>query len=214
MFSDKRILIFSGGNLGNWAIDEIEQGDFLVGADRGALFLLQHGIQPDYALGDFDSVTDKEFAEIKDKCKNLFSCNPVYKDYTDTEMAFNWALAKRPKEILLLGVTGTRFDHNIANIHLLSKGLKEKVPVRLIDEKNEITLIDSFIEISGNRFRYISILPFSYEVKGVTLEGFKYPLHKASLTRGTSIGISNELIEDRATINIDSGQLLVIRSMD
>lgn len=214
MFKESRILIFTGGNLGKWALAEVRAGDFFLGVDRGALFLLRNNLQPHYAVGDFDSVTAEEFAEIRQRCGDLFCCDPVMKDHTDTELAFNWALEKKPGEIVLLGAMGTRFDHTLANVHLLHKGLKAEIPCRIIDEKNEVMIIDRRADVTGGRFTHISLLPFTAQVSGITLEGFQYPLHQAALSPGSSIGISNVLKGESGIISVGSGQLLVIKSMD
>ncbi|MHB9095976.1 MAG: thiamine diphosphokinase [Eubacteriales bacterium] len=214
MLKEKRVLIFSGGRLGPWALEEVNSGDFLLGVDRGALFLVRNNIQPHYVLGDFDSVNAEEFAEIQQQCENVASCDPVMKDYTDTELAFNWALKKMPKEIVLLGAVGTRLDHTLANIHLLYKGLKAGIPCRIIDEKNEITVVEGHGTITGGRFTYVSLLPLTPEVHGITLEGFKYPLHQATLKTGDSLGVSNVLEGEVGEIYTGSGKLLVIKSMD
>ena len=92
----RRFLLFTGGNLGEWALAEIKTGDFLVGVDRGALFLLQHNRKPNISLGDFDSVTTEEAGRIQALSGNFLSCDPVMKDLTDTEMAFAWALEQKP----------------------------------------------------------------------------------------------------------------------
>jgi thiamine pyrophosphokinase len=61
---------------------------------------------------------------------------------------------------------------------------------------------------------YISLLPLTEEVTGVTLYGFKYPLTDKTLVIGDSLGVSNELIEDEGIIVITSGTLIVVESMD
>lgn len=209
-----RILIFSGGDLGPWALEEIKPGDFIIGVDRGALFLMQNKIMVDYALGDFDSVTEEEFAAIKAWCREADSCDPVAKDYTDTEMAVNLALTRKPSEIVILGALGTRMDHNLANIHLLSKCLQAGITCRITGEKNEISLVGQDISVSRGNFAYVSILPLTGEVKGVTLEGFQYPLNLATLHLGQSIGISNKITGETGRISVESGKLLVIKSND
>ena len=62
--------------------------------------------------------------------------------------------------------------------------------------------------------KYVSLLPLTTEVKGLTLEGFYYPLHKFTLTSYTSIGISNEIVEEEARISFDEGVLVMIESKD
>ena len=210
----QRILIFTGGQLGPWALQEIQPGDFLLGVERGALFLLQHGHQPDFALGDFDSVTTKEQTFIKQGSKQFWSCDPVDKNETDTELAFTWALAQLPREIVLLGALGSRFDHSLANVHLLAKGLTAGIPCRIVDEKNQLQLLNQKLHLQKSSFSQISLLPLSLEVQGVTLTGFQYPLHNATLTLGHSLGISNVLLADSGTIQITSGLLLTIQSTD
>jgi thiamine pyrophosphokinase len=214
MTSEKRVLLFTGGNLGSWALQEIREGDVLVGVDRGALFLVRQKIRPRLAIGDFDSVTAQEMREIQAHAQEILSCDPVMKDLTDTEMALQWALEQHPQEILLLGALGTRFDHTLSNVHLLLKGLRAGVSCRIIDEKNEVLLIDRPTQMRNGRFTHISLLPLSPEVTGITLSGFRYPLQQATLRIGDSLGISNALTEEQGTIALSSGQLLVIKSSD
>jgi len=214
MQTASRMLLFAGGNLGEWALDDIQNHDVLIGVDRGALFLVRHGLSPDLAIGDFDSVTEEELAEIRARSRQLMTCDPVMKDQTDTEMAFSWALERKPEEIILRGVLGTRFDHTLANVHLLLKALRAGVRCRIVDEKNEVMLIDKPARVTKGRYTHVSLLPLSEQVTGITLEGFRYPLHRATLHIGDSLGISNVLQEDEGLIHVETGLLLVIKSMD
>ncbi|SHK50396.1 thiamine diphosphokinase [Desulforamulus aeronauticus] len=210
----QRILIFSGGHLGPWALNEIEPGDFLLGVERGALYLIYHGFQPDFAMGDFDSVTPQEQILIKQGSKQFWSCDPVDKNETDTELAFTWALDQNPQEILLLGVLGSRLDHSLANVHLLVKGIAAGIPCRIVDEKNQVQLLNDTLHMQKSRFPQISLLPLTPEVQGVTLSGFQYPLDNVTLALGQSLGISNILLGANGTIRITSGLLLAIQSSD
>ena len=63
-------------------------------------------------------------------------------------------------------------------------------------------------------FEYISLVPFTDVVRGITLTGFIYPLQNATLRLGESIGVSNEQLEDSASIQVKSGILLFIKSKD
>ncbi len=211
---EKRIVICTGGSLGTWALEPLRSADVLAGADRGALFLVRHGMAPDIALGDFDSVSGEELEEIRSASKAFISYDPVDKDWTDTELAFRWALEQGPSEIVLLGALGTRLDHSLANIHLLRIGLKQGVSCTIIDAHNQVTLINRGLTVRKGRFTHVSLLPLSLEVTGIDLEGFQYPLHHAALTIGQSLGISNVLLAEEGTIRLKSGELLVIQSVD
>ncbi|ANE47811.1 thiamine pyrophosphokinase [Paenibacillus swuensis] len=211
---DQRILIFTGGNLSDWALDEIQEGDYLIGADRGAHFLVEHGRTPNLAVGDFDSVNSEEMNYIEQHSLETRAFDPVDKDWTDTELAYDMAIAKTPQEIILIGALGTRFDHSLANVHLLLKGLRSGIPSKIVDEKNEIIVADKPITIYKGKYSNVSLLPLTPEVQGITLEGFLYPLHNAVLTMGQSLGISNRLLSDKGTVEINKGQVLIIKSKD
>lgn len=210
----KRIVIFSGGTLGRWALSELQAGDILVGADRGAHFLVQNGLRPHFSLGDFDSVTSEELEAIRAESMQFLDCDPVNKDLTDTEMAFDWALKQHPAEIVLVGALGSRFDHSLANVHLLRLGLQKKISCKIVDERNEVHLIDRSIMLCKGRYSHVSLLPLSMRVTGIELQGFRYPLFNATLELGQSRGISNVLEQNRGQIFIREGLLLVIQSTD
>jgi thiamine pyrophosphokinase len=211
----QRIIIYSGGALGDWSLEDIQPDDVYVGADRGALFLVHHGIKPDIAMGDFDSIDTEELALVQHHSKQLLSCDPVMKDLTDTEMAFNWALAQKPKEIIMYGALGTRLDHSLANVHLLLKALHNNILCTIVDPYNRVRLINQSVKLEKTiRFSHVSLLPLSLEVKGITLQGFQYPLNEATLSIGQSLGISNCIVEPVGLIHISQGLLLVIESSD
>ena len=60
----------------------------------------------------------------------------------------------------------------------------------------------------------MKLLPFSEEVTGVTLEGFKYPLLDDTLKRFCTLGVSNEIVEENAKVQLEEGILVVIESRD
>ncbi len=210
----QRIVICTGGELGAWATEWIQSSDLLIGADSGARFLVEHGYRPDIAIGDFDSVTAEELVAIHSKSGRVMACDPIDKDYTDTEMAFRLALDMKPREVVLLGALGTRFDHSLANVYLLALAGEQSIPAFIIDGHNKITLIDTSTEVTKADYPSVSLLPLSSIVTGITLTGFQYPLEDATLRIGQSLGISNVLLEEQGTIELSSGRLLVIQSRD
>ncbi|WP_028590796.1 thiamine diphosphokinase [Paenibacillus massiliensis] len=210
----KRVVIYSGGQLHEEDWKEIQANDFIIGADRGALYLMQHHIPIHLAVGDFDSILPEQLHQIEDYAERLLACDAVDKDLTDTELAIKLALEQQPDEILLLGATGTRMDHTLANIQLLMQVLQHRIPCSIKDSNNYIMLTDSLLEVKSMGYPYISLLPLSSEVTGITLKGFQYPLVDATLKLGQSLGISNHLAGDAGLVTICSGVLLVIQSRD
>ncbi|EJW15705.1 MULTISPECIES: thiamine diphosphokinase [Paenibacillus] len=209
------IAIVAGGAISEQILMQIQICDYIIGADRGALYLVQHQITPDLALGDFDSVTDAERERIRESSRQYTDCDAIDKNYTDTELAFNRALAMKPSQITMFGVTGTRLDHTMANIHLLRKAVDAGIMCRIINDHNIIMLTNSTVTLQTNNYPYVSLLPLSLTVTGITLTGFKYPLDDATLHIGQSLGVSNEWDDvDAATIQVKEGYLLIICSRD
>lgn len=209
-----RVLIFTGGSLKENDIKEIQPEDTVIGADYGAWFLVQHGITPDLSAGDFDSVTEEQLCKIKMSSKQFVICDPIKKNLSDTELALEYAIEMKPQEIIIFGAIGTRLDHTLANIQILSSVLKRGIACSIRNRHNRISVTDSVHVVSRNDFPYVSLIPLSNEVTGITLEGFMYPLHEAVLTIGDSLGISNRLLDETGTVTIKEGVLLIIQSKD
>src|SRR3712207_5158355 len=76
-----------------------------IGVDKGALFLAQQGIMMERAIGDFDSINEKDIEIIEKKCLKLIKLNPI-KDKSDSEEALELAKALRYEEIIILGGLG------------------------------------------------------------------------------------------------------------
>jgi thiamine pyrophosphokinase len=210
-----RALIYTGGNLGQWAFELLSSEDYIIGADRGADFLIHNGYTPHLALGDFDSVLPEQMQRIASTSGELLTCDAFNKDWTDTELAFREAVRRGFNDIIILGALGTRFDHGLGNVHLLRQAYEQGCTLTLMDENNEISLCTDTFQLNAcSRFPYISLLPLTPEVTGVTLQGFRYPLNDATLKLGWSLGISNVLETAVGTVTVTSGLLLIIRSRD
>ncbi|MBT2287926.1 thiamine diphosphokinase [Paenibacillus albidus] len=210
----KRVVIFAGGNLSPDYLTVLDEEDFLIGADHGALFLITHGFTPDIAVGDFDSVPSDAVTTIKEGSREFITCDAVDKDLTDSELALDLALNIQPESILLIGVTGTRLDHTIASIQMMNRALQRQISCSVMDDHNYITLTGSHLLVTDRGYTYVSLLPLTPEVTGITLDGFQYPLTDATLKLGQSLGVSNKLTGPTGTIRIESGLLLVIQSKD
>lgn len=210
----KRIIIFTGGNLSVELLQEIREDDMIIAADRGALFLIEHGIQPHISVGDFDSINEEERIIVSNNSIRFITCDPVHKDLTDTEMAFETALDYEPSHILMLGATGTRMDHTLANVHIMVRAMQHHISCAIQDKHNYMTLTTSKAVVEHRDYKYVSLLPLTHEVTGITLDGFMYPLDQATIRMGQSLGVSNQLLGSSGTVTIDSGLLLIIQSKD
>ncbi|HHT97051.1 MAG TPA: thiamine diphosphokinase [Clostridiales bacterium] len=218
---NKKLLIITGGK-----IDEDDLKDYLstnkidviIAVDSGLIIADQLGINVDHIVGDFDSTPIKIFNKYKDM-PNIHVYSPI-KDESDTELALDLAkdlcLVKGIKQIDILGGTGNRIDHLLANISLLSKTIDDDISTCIIDKKNKIYIKNSNFTIQKCKQYgdFISLIPFSDNVYKLSLKGFKYELQNKTLTKGNSLGISNEIIEDEGFVELEKGILIVIESKD
>lgn len=220
-----KILILSGGTLKTDLVKQvIKEHKFktIIAADGGVKAADEMGIFMDYIVGDFDSVSPERIQKYKDNPyykdgrKTVIKQFPTEKNYTDTHLAIELAIDLGGDSLVILGATGTRFDHTMANIQLLLIPLRAKIKAVMIDEYNKIYLIDSdiFIQKESIYGPFLSLLPMTEQVDGITLKGFKYPLENAELFIGASIGISNEIQEETAAIELDKGILIVVEAKD
>lgn len=216
---DMKFLIVSGGSLNKEFVTKVVgQGryDRILAADSGMNALYAAAVTPDIIIGDFDSADEKILAFFQqNKAIDFCTLNPE-KDDTDTEFAIRESIRRGADSITIIGGTGTRLDHVLGNISLLGIGLEEGVRMELLDAHNRICMIDHSVTLKkkeqyGN---YLSLIPYNGKVTGVTLKGLKYPLHDYTMGGFNSLGISNEIVDDEASIELTSGQLLVIESRD
>lgn len=211
-----KTLIITGGTINEqFLADELVSSNYetIIAVDKGLETAKNFNLKVNYIIGDFDSVNTKILEEYKDNAK-IHKLNPE-KDYTDTHMALKLAIKLKSNDITIIGWSGTRIDHLMANIQILKEALENNLQCTLKNEKNEVELINQNTTIiKNNKFRYISLIPLTTKVKGITLEGFKYSLKNATLKIGESIGISNEIIKNTAKIYIKKGILILIKSID
>ncbi|MCP8616566.1 thiamine diphosphokinase [Salirhabdus salicampi] len=185
-----------------------------IGVDEGTLTLLAHHITPQIAIGDFDSISRDKIQQLKQKVKHILQYD-AHKDKTDLELAIDEALNHSPHTIYFWGVTGGRLDHELINIQLLYKLRQKGVRGIIINESNwvEVKLPGTY-EITQGDYDYISFLPLSMEVSGLTLDNFFYPLQDATVPLGSSLCTSNKLIGKKGTFSFRDGILIVVKSRD
>lgn len=191
-------------------------GAKIIAADAGMEFLYRNRIVPDVIVGDFDSVDGEAFSWFDgQEGIDWRRLNPQ-KDDTDTEAAVHAAMELGAERVTILGGTGSRLDHVLGNIELLGIGLKQGVPMELVDANNRIRMADKSLTIRREEQfgHYISLIPYTVQVEHVTLRGMKYPLSDYCLKGFCTIGISNEITGPEAEILFDGGILLVVESQD
>lgn len=207
------VLIIGSGNVTKEILyEEFKKSDYIICADGGAKELFYNNLIPNVIIGDLDSICLEAFNYFNSK-KVEFNVFPKEKDKTDMEICVEYAISLKPNSISIIGATGTRLDHTIGNISLLKKTNDNSISCKIVDQSNEILLVSNILEIKKSNKKYVSILPFSEKIN-VTTKGLKYEIKNFNIDKASTIGISNEFKNDKATIKINSGIAIVIISKD
>lgn len=210
-------ILICGGSLSAAFLSNVLEGyenSVIYAVDGGLTVADRAGIVPDYLVGDFDTAEEGLVTSYEKRCVTLR--HVPEKDATDTELAVDEALKHGADEVVLLGATGSRMDHTIANIHMLYRILLQDRKAWIVNENNRISLHNRPFSVKRDRLfgNYLSFLPFLGTVTGVTLKGVKYPLDGAELTAGNSLGVSNEATGETIEVSFTAGYLLMIEARD
>lgn len=210
-----RVVLVCNGSISDYdAIKKyFDESDYIISVDGGAGHLRKMGIVPHILIGDFDSANSEDIKHFMDQGVEAYKF-PAEKDMTDSELAIEKALEIGADKILFIGALGSRFDHSIANILLLKKILTFGIQACIINENNEIYMFNNTFSLAKKVGYKLSLIPISEKVTGVSTIGLRYKLNDANMEMGTSWGVSNEFQEEKITVTIKEGILLVCVSRD
>ena len=230
--SKERCLILSACPVSGALRRYCRPSDWVIACDAGYRNLAPLGLSADLLVGDFDSAPQPQEGQA--------IVLPHVKDDTDTQYAARWALEQGCREAVILGALGgQRLDHTMANLSILESierlysaplgkrrtffGLKKQarmsrnIGALLTNGYNRVRFIrnNSVILPKNPYFKYLSLLCADEYAKGVCVEGCKYPLNNATLSRHRQyFSVSNEILGNCAFVSVRSGGLFIVESMD
>ena len=207
-----KAFVYAGGRIFPEGIaDSPAAGDLTVAADSGWKNAQALGVTPALLVGDFDSLGEPDVPAETEILRV-----PAEKDDTDTQLAVRTAVARGAKELILIAGMSGRVDHTLSTLALLEELHTRGVRAVLTDGKNRVRYLenDSLLLLREKRFRYLSLIAVTEKVRGVMLEGCKYPLKNATLLRRDQYAVSNEIEGNAALIDIRRGAVYVIESGD
>ena len=205
-----KAFIYTGGKLDPQHVTEHPKGDDLViAADSGYNNALLLGETPSLVLGDFDSLGDG--VKLPNGIERLQV--PSEKDFTDTQLAVETAIARGANEIVIIGGLDGRLDHTLSNLSILEDLSKKRVYATLTNGYNRVRYVENTSAlIARSGFYYLSLLCVTEKAMGVSVEGCKYPLKNATLERGFQYAVSNEITGNCALVSVRRGGIYVIES--
>ncbi len=181
----------------------IAENDIVIAADSGIINAQKFNIEPDYIIGDFDSL-----GYTPNNCNTII--HPIEKDDTDTMLAIKLGFEKGYKSFRIFGGIGGRLDHTFANIQAASYIAENGGNAIFYGNKENLTVI------KNNKFSFnnenkgnVSIFALE-ESKNVSVNGLYYELENGCLSINFPLGTSNKFNNKDATITVEQGKLLII----
>ena len=226
--------IFTGGDVNLKAIKITpEADDIVIAADSGYKTATALGINVNILVGDMDSLHSVPHSDSLEVIRL-----PEEKDVTDTQAAVELAIERGASGIYIVGGIGSRFDHSMSSICILERierlfsaplGKRRRF-FGLTKQARASRSVDAYITNGYNRvrfirnnsviipknpyYRYLSVISADEKIKGVTVEGVKYPLSKATLWRHEQYAVSNEILGNCAFLAVENGGMYIVEAYD
>ena len=179
-------------------------------ADGGANFAFKYGKMPEVIVGDLDSIEKKVLEYYKSK-NILIKKFPKDKDFTDFELILkeiNKISENKNfvEKIFVVGGLGKRIDMTLSNLFIMEK-YKNLV---FLQENEEIFYTEKSFVLKNKKDCEFSIIPISEKVEKLTLKGFRFETDKIDVKRESSRLVSNVICGDEASVEFESGKMIII----
>lgn len=211
MDAPRTAVVFAGGDPPLPAYAALIPDDAIViAADAGHDHALALGITAHRIVGDFDSA-DLEAVTTAVATGTELEEHPRDKNATDLELALLSALDLGVEEVLVVGGHGGRTDHFLANALALAMPELARMRIRAYLGDALVTVVHTAATITGRVGDICSLLAVGSPATDVSTTGLRFVLDRGKLRPGSTLGMSNELVDETATVKVGSGTLLVVQ---
>ena len=156
-------------------LDELINAEFLIVCDGAINHLEEIKKIPNLIIGDLDSIDKKLKSKYKNKIIHIKE-----QESNDLSKAFYHCISLGFDEFVILGATGKREDHTLANISLLIKYSKKCKNLTMKSDFGEFKVYETPCKVSSFKGQQISIFCFDKN-KRFNSKNLKYPLRDLNL---------------------------------
>ena len=179
----------------------LEDAGTIVCCDGSVNKLVKNGMEPHYILGDMDSIDNSLKKKYKERVIEL-----PYQNENDLRKAIHWVENKGVKKTTILGATGKRDDHSLANIFTLLQ-YPSQLEMTIYTDHGKFSVVHSEKKFDSFTGQQISLFTTDPNIE-VTSTNLKYNLNYKKLTT-LYCGSLNESLNDRFTLTLSHGKILV-----
>ncbi|MDR2626520.1 MAG: thiamine diphosphokinase [Dysgonamonadaceae bacterium] len=177
----------------------------IIACDGAALPLLNAGLQPDYIVGDLDSLTPSLKKKYADRLVHI-----AEQETNDLTKSVRFCLENGWQEISIIGATGRREDHTLGNISLLA-GYAETARVQMLTDFGVLVSTEQsavFESFPGQQVSLFALSPRTI----LHSENLLYPLNGRTLTSWWQ-GTLNESSNRTFSIHLSGGGKIIVFRM-
>ncbi len=197
------VIILADGDFPSHLISlgKLQDAQTIICCDGAVNYLENIGMEPHYILGDLDSID----VNLKNKYSDRIIELPE-QDENDLRKAIQWVDNGGIKEAVILGATGKRDDHTLANIFTLLQ-YPAQLELTIYTNHGIFSVVDNKKAFESFTGQQISLFATDKSIE-ITSNNLKYNMISTALT-SLYIGSLNESISDSFTLTISHGKILV-----
>ena len=198
-------VILADGNFPthNAPLKILAAADPLVCCDGAADALAQAGLMPNVVIGDLDSISPRQRERFQ-----AVLIEDRDQETNDLTKAVNWCRRQGIKAVTILGATGKREDHTLANIALLARYNRD-IRAAMVTDHGTFSIARAACEFRSVPGQQISIFSLTPDT-AITSTGLKYPLSGMKLAELWQ-GSLNEATGNTFTLTFNAGTIVVYR---
>jgi len=180
----------------------LKNAEKIICCDGAISFLEERNIIPHIIIGDCDSISSKQ----KEKYSSIIH-NDDNQDYNDLQKALKYCIANEWIQVVILGASGLRDDHFLANISILMHYVND-ISLSMVTNYGVFTPINKTTTFETFPKQQISVFSFSPEAE-ITFHGLKYSVNKQKFKELWE-GSLNESLAQNFTIEIEKDAAVLV----
>lgn len=203
----KTIIVANGESPdGTLAMSLLHTAEHVVCCDGAFDKLIKINVLPEAVVGDLDSLS----VEAKHKYKSILHPDTNI-EYNDLQKALKYCISKYYNHVVILGASGLREDHQLANLSILNM-FASQLDVVMVSRYGVFSFIQTkhqFVSFPGQE---VSVFCLDGQAS-FTFSGLKYPVKNRRFSQLWE-GSLNVAEGDAFTIEIQNGRGIVYRSFE
>ena len=181
----------------------LQHARFIVCCDGALEKLLKIGMKPDVVIGDCDSISEDRRQQFKD-----IIIEDKDQECNDLQKALKYCLRQQFGPVAILGASGLRDDHQLANLSILNM-YAERMDLIMVSNYGLFSFISEDTTFASTPGQEVSV--FSFDGQALfSFSGLQYPVHNRRFAQLWE-GSLNKALGNSFTITLNNGRGVVFR---